>query len=453
MRISTKILSSFAFASIIFLNGVIYSQGPTLSFFYDANTNLPYASCQLSFENGATLKIPFLPVVNVKGAPCGINRYTRDINITASLTFIGNGIYKQGLYDCYKGVSVNGRMALYCYDFPDSISQLMKEKITNKSRIDEAISRGASGIVLFSYTDLTPSLPYWEMDENKVPEIPMISINKESIEAIFRASGIDSDKLFKKWEEGSKVFSKELDVNMNIKIVGQFGHVESKNFIYAYQKPGIKDSSMHEIIKLNERSVNFLLDLFSSEKVSWKKSFTCYFRDYDSKVFYKRAWGKANSGINGTFTIYNGETPEYFLIVHENTHTLTETNWGKSTSFMNEGFAMYAEALAGKKNNNHEKVHEFIKQEKLLPLKDMVGMNIGTDEGTHIAYYASGSFVGFLIEKYGLSKTKDAYIAEGKRNRNESTINSWNSVYKKSLFDLEIEWVNWLESNSDFDTK
>ena len=332
MRIPMKTLSSLPFVFLVFLNGAIYSQGPALSFFYDANTNLPYASCQLCFENGATFKIPFLPVVNVKGALCGIDRYTRDIQITAPLTFLGNGIYKQGLYDCYKGVSVKGRMALFCYDFPDSISQQMKEKITTKSRIDEAISRGASGIVLFSNTDPAPSLPYWEMDENKVPEIPVISINRESAKAIFSASGIEPDKFFKKWEEEREVASKELDVNMNIKIVGQFGHVESEHFIYAYQKPGIDDTSMLEIIGLNERSVHFLLDLFSSEKVLWQKSFTCYFRDYDSK-------------------------------------------------------------------------------------------------------------------------TRDAYIAEGNRIRNESTFDSWSNVFMKSLFDLEIEWVNWLGSNSELGEK
>jgi hypothetical protein len=210
---------------------------------------------------------------------------------------------------------------------------------------------------------------------------------------------------------------------------------------------------MWEIIRLNDRSVNFLLDLFKSEKVLWRKSFACYFRDYDSKVFYKRAWGKGNSGISGTYMIYAGKIPEYTLTVHENTHTITEINWGKSTSFMSEGFAMYAEAMAEKKNINHDRVAEFIRQEKLLPLEDMVNMNIGADKGTHIAYPASGSFIGFLIEKYGLSKTKDAYIAEGKRNANENTINSWNNAFNKSLFDLEIEWVNWLRSIFDLSTE
>ncbi|MBN2285142.1 MAG: hypothetical protein JXI43_01745 [Tissierellales bacterium] len=439
-----KIISIIIFALFCIPANALFSQGPTLSYFYDARTDIPYASCRLIFQNGARHKIPFLPVVNIKGAPCGTNRYTQDINITAPLTFIGNGISKEGLGNCYKDIQTQGRIVFFCYDSPDSLNQLHGKRITTESRIDEAVSRGAVGIVLFSFTDPTPSLAYWEMDEKKVPEIPIISINRESAATIFMSAGIEPNELFKDWEENNKHHSKSLCTQMEIRIDGRFENLESENFIYAYQKSGIEDHNMKEIIALNDKAVNFLLELFSSLNPSWSKSFICYFNDYDSKVFYKRAWGKGNSGKSGTYMIYDENIPEYTLTVHENTHTLTETNWGKSTSFMSEGFAMYAEAMAGDKNSNHEKVREFLRQGKLFPLVEMLDMYIGEDPRTQIAYPVSGSFIAFLIDKYSMTKAKETYLAEGRKDEDTTANNTWDKIFNKSLFDLEDEWLNCL---------
>jgi len=60
--------------------------------------------------------------------------------------------------------------------------------------------------------------------------------------------------------------------------------------------------------------------------------------------------------------VYLEDLLNYGLAVHENTHTLINSNWSNSsTSFLNEGIAKYTEALATDKDKNHLMTIEFLK--------------------------------------------------------------------------------------------
>ena len=102
-------------------------------------------------------------------------------------------------------------------------------------------------------------------------------------------------------------------------------------------------------------------------------------------------------------------------------------------SFFNEGIARYAEAMATNKDLNNKKVIEFLKNNKLFSLEKMLDFDIGHDqEETIIGYPASGSFVEFLIKKYGVK----IILRLNK--------NALRPISKKELINLEEEWLNWL---------
>jgi hypothetical protein len=111
--------------------------------------------------------------------------------------------------------------------------------------------------------------------------------------------------------------------------------------------------------------------------------------------------------------VFDRTTPNFGL-AHENAHSLINSNWGGSSSFLNEGLGKYAEAMATDPAANDRQTATFLKQSKLVPLQKMLAMNIGSDPATEVAYPAAGSFVGFLIRSYSLTKVKALYQGANK---------------------------------------
>jgi hypothetical protein len=430
-----------------------WAQGPKTSYYYNPATELSWAQCYLYQQGGSRQKIQFLPVINNSSrAPSGTNKYSKDIDVNGPIVFIGNGIVKENICDSYVGyrtdytyadIDVTGKIVMFCYDFPDSIMEQLKEDVPLTSCISEAASRKASAVILFSYKE---EYPFLMAD---IPDIPVISITRNSAINILASAGRDGESIFKEWEESGKPpKSEELISKIELKIQGHFDKVETENFMFRFRKALISEKEMEEIIQVNEKSVRFLLDCFKDEQLTWEKVFIVYFRDYDAKLFYTHHWGKGLACDVGIFIVHEGGVPNFGLAVHENTHQLIGSNWSGSTSFMIEGVAMYAEALATDKDKNHLKTVQFLKENKLFPLKEMLTFSIGMPGlETEVAYPASGSFVDFLIKSYGLKTFKSIYRNERKEE------DSWQTIFGKSLSDLEEEWLDWLAKQYKIDEK
>lgn len=441
-----------------FLSYPLAGQGPTIAYYYHPSTELSWAQCYVYLEGGSKQKIPFLPVVNLKfhRAPLGIDNYSKDINVNGNIVFIGNGIVKNSAHNSYWGrrsdyslgdIDVTGKIVMFCYDFPDKVGEQWGKKIPLTKRIAEASFRKAAAVVLFSYKKEYPFLGTRYEKKSDIPGIPAISITKKSAENILNSAGINAEALFKKWQEtGEPSQSMETISKLNIKIKGNFHRLESQNFLVRFRKELINTEEIKQLIDLNEKSLNSLFECFKEDKqLKWKKSLTVYFRYFDSKLFYTHHWGHGLACAEGTFNIFYGEKPAFDLAVHENAHRLINSNWNSSSSFMDEGLAQYAEAQADDKDKNHLATIEFLKQGKLFPLEKMVTFNIGSNlEEAEVAYPASGSFIGFLIKKYGLESVKKAYGLERRSIEEKQKENTWQKVYDKPLDALEKEWRSWL---------
>jgi hypothetical protein len=416
------------------------AQGPTLKYLADPGTDYAWAHCYVYMDGGSRHKIPFLPLTTYKAAPAGTDKYTRDIALKAPIVFAGDGIVVEGKHDCYRGIDITGKIVMFSYDFPHPDNQELSKQVPLEQRVREAAGRGAAGIVLFSWEKEYPFLFFKERDLAKIPEIPAITINRRSAAMILESGGRDSNEIFEKWQSRGEFNAEVLISKLELKIEGAFDRIETEDFAFCYQKGKFTAEQRSELASVNQRSVDFILNLFKEEPLKWEKTFVAYFPDFDSKLFYVQHWGRGLSSDAGVFMIFDGTLPDFPLAVHENTHSILGRNWGGTSSFISEGFGKYSEAMASDKDKNHKEVVDFLKTSKLVPLSKLVIVDIGSAVETPIAYPAAGSFIHYLIGEYSLAKVKAAYQREGNK-RDDSGPDTWRAVFDKSLQDLEREWL------------
>lgn len=438
------------------------AQGPSPAYYYNPAAEIPWARCSVYQEGGSRLKIPFLPVVSVnyRRAPLGINNYSKDVCVEGPVVFIGNGIFKEKVWNSYRGkrrnyttgdIDAAGKAVVFCYDFPDKIAEQLKKEIPLTERISEAASRNAAAVLIFSHRDQSPFLTASYTKESEIPDIPVISITRKSFHDIFLSDfDVDAESILKKWEEtGQPPEAVELSAKLHLEIEGAFEKAETDNFLIRFRSGVFSKEEMEKTVDINEKSLRFLFECFAEDKeLAWNRLLTVYFRGFDSKVFYTHHMGWGLASEEGTFVIFKGGVPDFGLAVHENTHILTRLNWGDSSSFVNEGLGKYTEALATDKDKNHRSVINFLKDSQLFPLKEMIDFSIGSSGlKTLVGYPASGSFFGFLIETYGLKPVKDVTRLEGRPSPERERTDSWQKAFGKSISELEKEWLYWLMKN------
>jgi hypothetical protein len=466
MRLRFSHLLSANFIIIVFLCNV-FAQGPRVSYYYNPATELSFASCYIYQQGGSQQKIPFLPVISrsFQRAPLGIANYNKDIHVEAPIVFIGNGIVKENIWNSYMGrrfdytqgeINVAGKVVMFCYDFPDEIENQIKDEVPLEARIIEAASRKASAVVIFSHKTECPFLYTIYKNETDIPDIPVIAITQDSAINILYSSGYDGKEVLKNWEESGKPLSGELITRLSLKIKGNFDKVETDNFLIRFRKELISKDEIDQIAQINEKSIQFLFDVFKEEKeLNWEKQLTVYFRDFDSKLFYTHHTGGGLASNEGVFNIFRKSEQDFGLAVHENTHRLTYLNWSdNSTSFLDEGVAKYTEALATEKDKNNLETIKYLKEGNLFPLEEMVHFNIGFPGlKTNVGYPASGSFAHFLIDTYGLKSFKEVFILEARSDTEKKKENSWEKAYGKPLTELEKEWLYWLGKRYNVEEK
>jgi hypothetical protein len=429
-----------------------WAQGPQASYYYNPSTELPWAQCYVYLEGGSHQKIPFLSAVSYDHSPSGTLSYTKNIRINGAIVFVGDGIVSDSGWNSYSGrrddysigeIVIKGKIALLCYDFPDSIETRFGDAYPLKRRIATAVAQRASAIVLFSHRKPYPFLYLDFLMDSAMSATPIITITESSVTAILECAGINGGDLLKEWEKtGHPPESRELISKLNLSVRGTFQTIGTPHYFFKFRREEFSERRMHQIASVNEKAHLFITHLFKGVDLASKRSFIVYFRDYDSKVFYTHHWGKGFASNAGIFNVHEGEVPNFGLAVHENTHQL----WGaNSTSFLNEGIAMYAEALATDKNKNNRQTLEFMKKEQLYPLEEMMQFHIGTPgPKTVVGYPASGAFVDFLIESYGLRQFHDVFLLEGRPGEESTRDDSWKKIYSKSVSDLEEQWHQWL---------
>jgi hypothetical protein len=460
MKLSRLAVAAFAvFAAYAALPLRAAAQGPNVSFYYHPATDLPWARAVLHQGGGATQKIRFLPVVNSTHfvAPLGTGNLTRDVAVDAPLVFLGNGLSVEGEWDSYIGrrldgsvgeMDVAGKIVLFSYDAPDDHQERLGRSFPLERRITEAARRDAAAVVLFSSTREPPFLVVDYPAPSEIPDIPAITVTRQTAIDILAASGAFASAFLEEWESNrAPPQSRELITSMRMGFVGAFGRIETDNFTLVYPPGAYSDDDMREIARLNEQSLVFMMETLRGDvPLMWDPLVTVSFPGFDSKLFYTRQWGRGMASAMGIFNVFEGRVPDWGLIVHENAHILTGLNWaGGTTSFLSEGIATHLEALATDSESNHERTVHYLVSGQLFPLEELITFNVG-EEGlkTQVAYPAAGSFTGFLIETYGLQRFREAYALEARTFGERERDDTWVRAFGKELRNLEMEWLGWL---------
>lgn len=411
---------------------------------------MPWANCFVYQAGGSKIKIPFLPAIFNNQAPFGTSCFTKDIALDLKLVFIGDGKVLLPDFDAYSNIDATGKAVLICTYFPDTINKKLKDKVEIFECINMAVKHGAKAVVI---ADFNPIPNSYKLSKDFVnTDIPLIVIDKKGVNKILQSAGINPEELYNQWMLTGKFTPQELICNLKIDMKGRFKQLEKSNFTYYYPFESFNPKDIEVLSKDNDRSVDFLVDLFKEMGLKWNKTLTVYFPGYDIKSFYTLHCGRGLANEMGVFMVLENKHQEYRLIVHENAHKLFSDNLGNNTSFISEGIGMFSEAEATDKMVNHRTTLNYLKQHKLFPLDKMMNFNIGQNpEETVVGYPAAGSFIGFIIDVYGKEKFKELYIH--KYSSDEDKIARWNNVYGKTIQDLESEWHKWLLSKASNQVK
>ena len=111
---------------------------------------------------------------------------------------------------------------------------------------------------------------------------------------------------------------------------------------------------------------------------------------------------------------------------HEFCHVIASSVWGKPERWIDEGFASFSDE---RWRNRDMLAARLAAQGRLLPLKNLAEDFLKHPEG--VTYIESASFLGFVIERYGMEKFKDVWKGGFKR---------LPKALGRSVPELEAEW-------------
>jgi len=282
----------------------IWAQGPNVSYYYHPQTELAWGRCEVYMQGGSRQRVPFLPVIcsSYRHAPMGTGNYGKDIAADGPIVFVGNGISNGADTTSYSGrkkdysvgeIDVSGSIVLLCPDTGDASETKVGREFPLSRRIAEAAARKASAVIVFSSTKPVPFLSVGYETEDKIPDIPAITVTKDSVISILASAGLDGEALLKDWaSSGNPPQPQVLISRLSLKIKGKFDRAETENFLFRFDGDTIPGPQMAELAEVNERALGFLRKLFGEEKnLKWNKLLAFYFRDYDTKLFYTHHWG------------------------------------------------------------------------------------------------------------------------------------------------------------------
>ena len=413
------------------------AQGPSPSYFHDLGSQIPWAECVAYQPGGSSQKIPFIPAVVTAPvrAPAGTQGYSRDVRFDSNLVFVGEGLAETVNIAEWAPV-IEGSVALMSLQSTSSAS--LEERVMTLAR------KGAVAVVVFPkdrqviYPVLKP-----ELRNDFEDLIPVIGLSHETARRLFAAHSPLGQEDLQRWVEGGEAPRLGRFVpRLRCFFEGRFRRLESSQTLLLSRQSAIDEAEFAELLRVNERSVTFLLNLFGSS-IKWTRTPTVYFRGHDAKVFYTLHWGMGLANTTGSYLLYTGQ-PDFGLVVHEHTHSLFDRGWGETISFLTEGLAMYAQAQATDPMLCHRKTTDLRETGVSVPLEELLVHEIGSPgKATDFGYPAAGSFVEFLLQQGGLSKFERLY-REARPGPDPDLADLLLEIYGASTGELETAWINWL---------
>ena len=403
-------------------------------------------------RTGNKVKVPlwhpiyYLDEIGIR-KPSGIP-LDRSLNLSGPLTFVGFGITKENSeWDDYKNSTVEGQVVIILTSVPrDDLKSFPDPYSTLEYKISNAIEHRAKAIIMTESktTSLSNSIPY---------TLKKPVIRRDDVVVVFIPKGI-LDILLGELQRGFTISSLQakieekmiplgpLPLGLEIEILyegNEFEKYESAHFIVYFHKRTLAERKLHEIIQEREKVYTRIAEILGIEPPHKIRLFL--FPSSREKTFYT---GHIGAGAAQGFTVMEVYNEEIKVEPHhELTHIIASLINPSPPALLNEGLAVSIVPYWDGKHVD-EWVRLYRRKKELIPLMTLLTFTeIGSPSTMpSVSYPEAGSFVKFLIERYGIDKFRQLY-SKAKNGREFLKFNKelFIKVYGKSVEQLEEEWL------------
>lgn len=213
----------------------------------------------------------------------------------------------------------------------------------------------------------------------------------------------------------------------------------TNHFIVYFELNSLAEKEIDFIVQSLEKSYDFIIKTLKLKNDFPKIEYYLYSSN-KSKLEAMGDAGNANAVVKN-FAVHGVYNQKIKIVGrHEIVHLLVN-NWGRPPELLRQGLA---EAMEEKWHgvNHLEWVKKFQREKKLISLSELIDDKEFWQYSDLVTYPESGSFVKFLIEKYGLENFKKLYQELGPNFSDEQNEKIFQQIFNKSLTDLETEWFD-----------
>lgn len=212
---------------------------------------------------------------------------------------------------------------------------------------------------------------------------------------------------------------------------------ESEHFTY-FTRPG--DSVPDWAVEINETQYTNLARQFLPTEAARVK-----FYKHPSWEDMERMVGHRRSGciyhIGSEIAIHSVYSWHPHELVHAVTYQL-----GHPPAFFEEGLAMaYDWRYRSARGNVHTKAREAHARKQLLPLSALLTDHDFRQQDSAIAYPEAGSFMLYLVDRYGADKARLLFTQLDTNSDLETTQTIFAATYGQSIAEAEEEWLSFLQ--------
>ena len=214
---------------------------------------------------------------------------------------------------------------------------------------------------------------------------------------------------------------------------------ESEHFIFYFRANSFAEQHMDSIKVIEEAAYRHIVRALS---IDYQGVISIFIYDSPQDAGWEKIGGRAYSRTETVEAIYSPAGKSIGVkgaACHEITHVMTWNALGEAgTQLLSEGMAVAMDGEWHSKEDTITALHlwakKFMQEEKLPSLTTLVH-HWGDVPGT-ISYPVSGSFITFLLEKYGAEKLKRLFF--------KATPNNFSRIFKmiygKPMTEIEQIW-------------
>lgn len=407
------------------------------------------ATCEIhNPTTGYSFKIPFFPIYYNDSTgvikPLGIP-LERSIEVEGPLVFAGFGLTKQDDgWDDYARESIKGKVAVVIGSVPNEDHKRfpLEPYASSNYKVSNAVKHGAKAIVWVSDPFGEPSTqppPVTYAEEISGIYIPTFIFDQFLGELQRGYSLLSLKREIEGKSEPKDPFPLNLDMRISFK-GNEFRIEESEHFTYFLHTGSLAEQELAAIINARERAYKEISQKLGIDHKGKIKFFL--FPSAREKAFYTGTigwgWGTAQTIIE----IYDSEIK--LDPWHETTHIISCSINQDPPSLFFEGLAVYMIDIMREEGGTIDGLAVRFKGDNwLIPLGELIDLQIGSKRSNPtISYPESGSFVKYLVERYGMDLFKRLYAQIHKGQESTEKNQVIHRIYDKSIAELEKEWLD-----------